>query len=685
MKRFCKIKGGLAGIVSLLWLSLSPAFAAQQMKLLVIGADGSEPEYGAVTAMLDQIGVPYDTFLSACRVTNACTLPAFTDSTGANANYYGIIFSQGIPAATVNGVYQYTLGWYGSGDWQVIDAFTTKFGVRTLVMYDYGSGKYGYVTSAQGGITPTAASPQSVTLAAGQGTPTSTVFTTIPVSAKIPVSNAWMVLPTLTAGATAVLNTTVSGVSYPVGVLYTAPTGQYLTLSMEHNPNLIHTQILSYDLVKWVTNGMFLGYKKAFLTPQVDDFFIPDSLYDKSISGCYPTSSFSTDPVTNFATDPCPEWRIQANAVQVLATWQANLNSKAQTKNFRVTLAFNGVGTVPASKGGEAPKNDALTPAAKLYANRFFWVSHTYDHPNLDCYSLTTSNTCAPATYDQAAAEITRNVGTLANFDATRVNFDAQSMVTPEVSGLANPAFIQAAFDNGVRYLVSDTSKTGIPGPNEGIVNALNPAILEVPRFPTNIFYNVDTSGVGANGSETDEYNYLYGPGGLCVQLGFTCFAANQTYAQILTTESNNLVAYILKGYANPSMFHQTNLKIYNGSSSLFSDLMQKTINTFESYSNLPILSQQESTIGQLMADRMAYNAVLPGVTTEWTPGVGGSTGSVSVTVPSTATFPVTLAMTGISCPQVASGVVCETYGAQSIAHLTFSSGMSSIILTTPH
>ena len=54
---------------------------------------------------------------------------------------------------------------------------------------------------------------------------------------------------------------------------------------------------------------------------------------------------------------------------------------------------------------------------------------------------------------------------------------------------------MQAAYDVGIRQLVSDTSVAGQdnPSPNAGIWNALVPGILEIPRFPTDLDYDVST------------------------------------------------------------------------------------------------------------------------------------------------------------------------------------------------
>src|SRR5260370_37068239 len=68
----------------------------QTMKLLVIAVDGNEPTYSAIQAFLDQLGIPYDTFMSVNHLTNASQhpLPTFSASPWV-ANYYGIRLTLG--------------------------------------------------------------------------------------------------------------------------------------------------------------------------------------------------------------------------------------------------------------------------------------------------------------------------------------------------------------------------------------------------------------------------------------------------------------------------------------------------------------------------------------------------------------------------------------------------------------
>ena len=171
-----------------------------------------------------------------------------------------------------------------------------------------------------------------------------------------------------------------------------------------------------------------------------------------------------------------------------VANWQTQLRSHPQTSDLRVTMAFNGVGTTAGYSavvgqsdtliiGGSTsgPSTDTLTPTAQALQQQFFWVSHTYNHTNLD--------EVPPAA---AASEIQQNN---AAADALGlINYARHALVQPDVSGLGNPAFLQTAFDNGIRYLLSDTSKPGQdnPSPNVGMWAVSQPGIFVIPRRANN-------------------------------------------------------------------------------------------------------------------------------------------------------------------------------------------------------
>ncbi len=215
----------------------------------------------------------------------------------------------------------------------------------------------------------------------------------------------------------------------------------------------------------------------------------------------------------------------------------------------------------------------------------------------------------------------------------------------PDISGLANPEFLRAASDFGIRYLISDTSRPGgaNPTPNAGIYSPLQPNVLVVPRRPTNLFYNLSTPA-----EFVDEYNYFYGPGGV-----WAFWPRNLTYAEIVDQESSNLLSYLLRWDLDPWMFHQANLRAYDGSRSLLGDLLDATFAKYRAVYNLPVRNLAQHDAGVLMARRMAYDG--SGVT-----GVLVPCASVTLRAPRAAIIPVT----GLSAEST------EIYGGQSISQV---------------
>jgi len=345
--------------------------------------------------------------------------------------------------------------------------------------------------------------------------------------------------------------------------------------------------------------------------------------------------------------------------VKSLEDWQGKVRDRSQTKGFRVSMAYNGFGTTTASG---AASNDPLTKEARARRKDFFWVSHTWDHENLDCFNpVPNSGICRSATYAESLFEIDENRKLATAID---LPLDTTSMVTPGISGLNNPGFMLAAYTCGIRYLVTDTSRPGgSPAiPNTGIVSPLQPGILLIPRRATNIFYNVHVPTLGAVGSEPDEYNFFFGPNGIFRvggPGGPPFFTTNQSYAQIIDRESDALISYMLRFEMYGSMFHQANFVRHTGSASLFTNLMDNTFSKFAELCNLPIESLQQSEIGAKLRARMAFLA--SGATGLYTPG----SGSITLSSPVAVKIPVTGACGG----------TCETYGGESQSEVTVSAG----------
>ncbi|MEZ4656216.1 MAG: hypothetical protein R2911_01435 [Caldilineaceae bacterium] len=55
---------------------------------------------------------------------------------------------------------------------------------------------------------------------------------------------------------------------------------QTLALTLAQHSELMHTLLLGYGLVNWVTRGLFLGERHVYLSGQIDDIFNANLLWD---------------------------------------------------------------------------------------------------------------------------------------------------------------------------------------------------------------------------------------------------------------------------------------------------------------------------------------------------------------------------------------------------------------------
>jgi hypothetical protein len=610
------------GIFFLVAVGLAPAPAAAEtpvsidMKLLVISADGKEPVFAGIKSILDQTGVPYDTLIASQTALTAQTL-----SDGLGAGRY-----QGILLTTGNLAYEASQGNWQSAltqaQWQMLWQYEADFRVRQSTLYTYPAGlpdTYG-LTFIDAVSTDDTLLKASLT-AAGQQ-----VFSYLNPANPVAIKNAWTyrVKPVSTANPVSLLDST-DGNSYSLASIYTYPDGrQNLAITTDGNPHLTHTLLLGYGVINWVSKGFFLGERKVYLNAQPDDVMIPDDLWD-TVS--------KTDTTGQ-------EYRMTGNDYNKLITWQNTLRaSSSNTAQLRLEMPFNGVGS-----SGIFP-NDTLTSAIRNRPNQFKWINHTYEHELL-----------TNITYSAALAQLSKN-----HQVAQKLQFSLyakDSMIQPEISGLNNPEFLRAAKDFGIRYILSDTSQPGWnnPSPNTGFYSTYEPSILIIPRYPTNLYYNVTTPAEWVS-----EYNHFYAPGGQ-----FATWDHALSYAEILDKESEMWVRYMLKFDLNPVMFHQTNLRAYDDKNSLLGDLINVTVGKYNSMYRLPIRNPSQHATGILMAARMAYNA--SGVTGRL---LLGTTNSIALKTVKAVKVP----LTGISY-----GNNKEVYGGQTISTISLgANGVATI------
>jgi hypothetical protein len=131
-------------------------------------------------------------------------------------------------------------------------------------------------------------------------------------------------------------------------------------------------------------------------------------------------------------------------------------------------------------------------------------------------------------------------------------------------------------------------------------------------------------------------------------------------YTEIIDKESDIMLQYLLKGDIDPLMFHQTNLKAYDGTHSLLGDLIDATIVKYKRYFNLPINTFTQNQIGNRMGNRTVYNTA--GCSASIIP-------NTSITITCT-TSSVYVPVTGLNT------VDAETYGGQKISWVLVQPGI---------
>lgn len=363
-----------------------------------------------------------------------------------------------------------------------------------------------------------------------------------------------------------------------------------------------------------------------------------------------------------------------------IVAWQNGVRANPNTSQFRLEYPFNGSGFSSVLYPG-----DTLTAAVIANRNNFNWINHTWTHQNMDGIpaSLITS-------------ELTQNNNWAVNTGRFTLNsnYFRDSMIQPDISGLYYPTFIQAAYNFGIRYLISDTSRRqpqfadswDNPSPNAGfyrgaaLVNSQSPispppSLLVIPRHASNLFYNLYTPAQWVS-----EYNCYFSyahmePGSVCARSAWKYWQTDLTYNQILDQESTLMLQYLLKWDLDPIMFHQPNTVQYQAGKTLLTDLLNATLTKYHSMYNLPIASPGQHNLGVKMTNRMAYNA--SGVTAQLIPcGTAGATPSITMKTVKPALIPLT---------GVVFGTNREVYGGQNISYVNLAANQSvTIPITCP-
>jgi len=223
----------------------------------------------------------------------------------------------------------------------------------------------------------------------------------------------------------------------------------------------------------------------------------------------------------------------------------------------------------------------------------------------------------------------------------------------------SNTAMLDAARDLGIKYLAANRGWNSHVAECDSclIEHPLEPAIQLVPRWPTNIYYNVRTPA-----QNVSEFNFLYGPNGVSKDgNGKAFFEENQTWQQILKFETDMTMRHIMSASPYPHFFHQANIHEYQPGKSLLYDWSEAVLERYSGYYTVPLLVQDWPDLTQTLEERDSfYNAEATGV---WK----RADNTVTVTSKNAAT----VFVTGIESAN------SFTYGPAKVAKLNLGAGQS--------
>ncbi|HSY39855.1 MAG TPA: hypothetical protein VLA79_10015, partial [Polyangia bacterium] len=537
----------------------------------------------AIQATLQYLGTPFD-------VLNASAGPALTAdalASGAHGKYNAIFLDMG--DLSTGGVSAFT-----DAEWTVLTTYEVEFGVRRVSLYTSPSAAYGF-TDNDVGVDPTTSPISAACTAAGKA-----LFIGTNCANPVVINQGYAYPSAAADSATVPLLVDASGNVYAATRKY--PDGrEALALTFGQASSYVSYLELAYGLVSWATRGLFIGERHVYAMPQIDDLFLSSAIYTGGV------------------------YRITDADMQAFADWQTATRANPLTAGFRTAWACNGAGS--SSRPG-----DPLTAKAVALGPTFEWINHTWDHPVLDALS-----------YADVLQEFSQNDQYLRGLGL--MPYATINAVTPNISGLGSADAMRAIHDTGIQQIVSDTSVQGEnnPSPNAGIWNALQPSVLEIPRKPTNLYFNASQPA-----EWIPEYEVLQA-------------VASVDYPTMQGAQSDELFRLMLNGSNDPWMFHQANTRNYDGAGhSLLSDLLDETFAKYAAAMTFPVVSPTMDDLAGRVRNRMALDA--SGVVAT----IGG--GGLTITVAHGATVPIT----GLCTPGA------ESYAGQTISYLVLADGQTA-------
>ena len=242
-------------------------------------------------------------------------------------------------------------------------------------------------------------------------------------------------LTTQASGASFVPLVSGPGESSLVGIYTHASGVQEMVETFNQNQYQLQAELLRHGALNWVTRGVYFGDQRNYYEADIDDNFLFDDSWD------------TTTHTTNYN----PEEAIREGPadVEYAAKW-------SEEHKFRIDMLFNGGGSVAYAEnhkttvggggttgetsggGGSTTGEDPLLTAFQKYKNSFGWISHTWDHPNIDINCATQNYIEAEFNENNSWAASKLGLTESTEPSAALGNDNPSVIITGEHSGLAN-------------------------------------------------------------------------------------------------------------------------------------------------------------------------------------------------------------------------------------------------------
>jgi hypothetical protein len=404
---------------------------------------------------------------------------------------------------------------------------------------------------------------------------------------------------------------------------------------------------LQHAYIAWLTRGLTVGYRRIYLSTQVDDVMLNTALYQPS------------DAL----------FRLRAADLQAIKDWMPQLNSRLPAgSNYFMELGYNGNGNIVAGITFENTTTCQPDPAIiytgpmsstplefqkplgtgtdiwpttpttyrwsqacslidPLYKwlsnpsnlNAFAHVSHTFTHESLN--NATFNDTNKEITFNQAWANVT------GINQATR--WSPNGLIPPAITGMHNGDAIKAWMINGITSAVGDNTRAVLMNqqnefwPLISTVAANGYDGLEIiPRWATTIFFNCDLPAC-----TTAEWVQTSGGKG--------------NFTDLLNDARTNNVRHLMGLHHDPFMFHQSNLRnadvnsttigSVTGQFALIQIWVEVVTQEMSRLTNWPIISLKHDDIAIAFTDRRTRDQCNPSLTYNYSPD-GKRINSVTVT-----------------------------------------------------